>query len=234
MFMMKEKYYITTPIYYPSGNPHIGHCYTTVACDTMARYKRLSGFDVMFTTGTDDHGQKIETNAHNKGMEPQEFVDIIVSEFKKLWDALNISYDRFVRTTDNYHIETVQKIVSKLYDKGYIYKDFYTGKYCTPCESFWTSNQLVNGCCPDCGRPVTDAKEEAYFFKVSAFEKQIKELLENVDFLRPRSRANEMIKNFIEPGLEDLCISRSSFKWGVPMPFDGKHVVIFDKGTWAI
>ena len=222
---MSEKFYITTPIYYPSGSPHIGHCYTTVACDAMARYKRARGFDVMFLTGTDEHGQKIEDKAKAAGLTPQEYTDNIVAEFKKLWSYINISYDRFVRTTDDYHVKTVQDVFKTLYDKGYIYKGEYSGKYCKPCESFWTDSQLIDGKCPDCGREVVEAKEEAYFFKLSAFSDKLQNLLENSSFLEPRTRVNEMVNNFIKAGLEDLCVSRTSFKWGVPVTFDDKHVV---------
>lgn len=221
----KEKFYITTPIYYPSGNPHIGHCYTTVACDSIARYRRLQGKEVLFLTGTDEHGLKIEQKAAEKGITPKEYVDEIVSIFKKLWSYMNISYDRYIRTTDDYHIETVQKIFKELYDKGYIYKGQYTGKYCTPCESFWTESQLVDGKCPDCGREVVDASEEAYFFKMSPFADRIERLLTETDYLQPKSRAVELVNNFIKPGLEDLCVSRTSFTWGIPVTFDEKHVV---------
>ncbi len=224
--MSKKPFYITTPIYYPSGNPHIGHCYTTLACDLVARYKRMQGFDVMFLTGTDEHGQKIEKKAEEAGVTPQKYVDDIVEIFKKLWERIGITYDRFIRTTDDYHVESVQKIFKELYDKGFIYKSEYVGKYCTPCEAFWTESQLVNGKCPDCNREVADAREEAYFFKLSAFSEKLEKLLtENADFLQPASRVNEMINNFIKPGLEDLCVSRTSFKWGVPVEFDDKHVV---------
>ena len=222
---MKEKFYITTPIYYPSGNPHIGHCYTTVACDCLARYKRARGYDVMFLTGTDEHGQKIEQKAKEQGITPQEYVDVIVANFKKLWDFIDVKYDRFVRTTDDYHIKTVQKVFKDLYDRGYIYKSEYVGKYCTPCESFWTESQLVDGKCPDCGREVVDSREEAYFFKLSAFSDRLRELLTTTDFLNPSSRVNEMVNNFIDAGLEDLCVSRTSFKWGIPVTFDDKHIV---------
>ena len=221
----KEKFYITTPIYYPSGNPHIGHCYTTVACDSIARYKRLQGKDVMFLTGTDEHGLKIEQNAAEKGVTPKEYVDEIVETFKKLWSYMNINYDRYIRTTDDYHIETVQKIFKALYDKGYIYKGKYTGKYCTPCESFWTDSQLVDGKCPDCGRDVVEASEEAYFFKMAPFAERIEKLLTETDYLQPKSRATELVNNFIKPGLEDLCVSRTSFTWGIPVTFDNKHVI---------
>ncbi len=221
----KEKFYITTPIYYPSGNPHIGHCYTTVACDSIARFKRMQGKDVIFLTGTDEHGLKIEQKAAEKGITPKEYVDEIVAVFKDLWSYMNISYDRYIRTTDNYHIETVQKIFKELYDKGYIYKGKYVGKYCTPCESFWTESQLVDGKCPECGRDVVEAEEEAYFFKMSPFAHRIEKLLLETDYLQPRSRAVELVNNFIKPGLEDLCVSRTTFKWGIPVSFDDKHVV---------
>ena len=224
--MSKTPFYITTPIYYPSGNPHIGHCYTTVACDSIARYKRMQGYDVMFLTGTDEHGQKIEQKAAEKGVTPQQYVDEIVEIFKNLWSYMNISYDRYIRTTDDYHVEAVQKIFKDLYDKGYIYKGEYKGKYCTPCESFWTESQLdENGCCPECHREVVEAKEEAYFFKMSPFADRIEKLLTETDYLRPKTRAVELVNNFIKPGLEDLCVSRTTFKWGVPVSFDDKHVV---------
>ena len=220
-----EKYYITTPIYYPSGDPHIGHCYTTSACDSIARYKRMQGYDVMFLTGTDEHGLKIQQKAEKAGVSPKEYVDGIVEKFKDLWSYMNISYDRYIRTTDDYHVESVQKIFKKLYDKGYIYKGEYKGKYCTPCESFWTDTQLVNGMCPDCGRPVIEAKEEAYFLKMSPFADRIEKLLTETDFLRPKTRAQELVNNFIKTGLDDLCVSRTSFTWGIPVTFDSKHVV---------
>ena len=230
--MEKKPFYITTPIYYPSGNPHIGHCYTTVACDSIARYRRMQGYDVMFLTGTDEHGLKIEQKAAEKGVTPKEYVDKVVAgikdlwTFKKLWSYMNISYDRYIRTTDDYHIETVQKIFKALYDKGYIYKGEYKGKYCTPCESFWTESQLdENGCCPECHREVTEAKEEAYFFKMSSFAERIEKLLTETDYLQPKTRATELVNNFIKPGLEDLCVSRTTFKWGIPVTFDDKHVV---------
>lgn len=221
----KEKFYITTPIYYPSGNPHIGHCYTTVACDSIARFRRMQGKDVIFLTGTDEHGLKIEQKAKEKGITPKEYVDEIVKVFKNLWSYMNISYDRYIRTTDDYHIETVQKIFKELYDRGYIYKGTYKGKYCTPCESFWTESQLVDGKCPECGREVTEAEEEAYFFKLSPFADRIEKLLLETDYLQPRTRAVELVNNFIKPGLEDLCISRTTFKWGIPVTFDDKHVI---------
>ena len=226
--MGKDTFYITTPIYYPSDKLHIGHTYCTVATDTLARYHRLKGEDVMFLTGTDEHGQKIEQKANEAGVTPQAFVDRIVDGprgVRDLWKLMNISNDRFIRTTDDYHVSSVQKIFRKMYDKGDIYKGTYKGKYCTPCESFWTESQLKDGCCPDCGRPVTDAEEEAYFFRLSKYADRIRDLLENTDFLQPRSRVNEMVKNFIAPGLEDLCVSRTSFTWGIPVDFDTKHVV---------
>ena len=224
----KGKYYITTPIYYPSAKLHIGHAYCTVATDTMARFKRLQGYDVMFLTGTDEHGQKIEDKAKEAGVTPQQFVDNIVTGEKgvlDLWKLMNISYDRFIRTTDDYHVAAIQKIFKKMYENGDIYKGKYTGKYCKPCESFWTESQLVDGKCPDCGREVQDAEEEAYFFRLSKYAGRIQDLLENTDFLEPRSRVNEMVNNFIKPGLEDLCVSRTSFTWGVPVDFDPGHVV---------
>ncbi len=222
---MSEKFYITTPIYYPSGNPHIGHCYTTVACDTIARFKRMQGYDVLFLTGTDEHGQKIELKAKEQGVTPKEYVDPIVDNFKKLWETMNVSYDRYIRTTDDYHIETVQKVFKELYDRGYIYKGKYTGKYCTPCESFWTESQLKDGKCPDCGREVIEADEEAYFLKLSLFEDKIRKFLTETDYLQPATRVNEMVNNFINAGLEDLCVSRTTFTWGVPVDFDEGHVV---------
>ena len=226
--MNQKKFYITTPIYYPSDKLHIGHTYCTVATDAMARYKRLQGYNVKFLTDTDEHGQKIELKAKEAGVTPQQFVDNIVEGpkgVKDLWKLMNISYDRFIRTTDDYHVAAIQKIFKKMYEKGDIYKGKYVGKYCTPCESFWTESQLVNGCCPDCGRPVVDAEEEAYFFRLSKYADRVRDLLVNTDFLLPRSRVNEMVHNFIDPGLEDLCVSRTSFKWGIPVDFDPKHVV---------
>ena len=226
--MEKDTFYITTPIYYPSDKLHIGHTYCTVATDTLARYHRLKGEDVMFLTGTDEHGQKIEQKADEAGVTPQEFVDRIVDGprgVRDLWKLMNISNDRFIRTTDDYHVKAIQRIFKRMYDKGDIYKGTYKGKYCTPCESFWTESQLKDGCCPDCGRPVVDAEEEAYFFRLSKYADRIRDLLENTDFLQPRSRVNEMVKNFIDPGLEDLCVSRTSFSWGIPVDFDPKHVV---------
>ena len=226
--MEKKTFYITTPIYYPSDKLHIGHSYCTVATDAIARYKRLQGYDVMFLTGTDEHGQKIETKAEEAGMTPQAFVDKIVNGEKgvrDLWKLMNISNDRFIRTTDDYHCRAVQKIFKKMYEKGDIYKGAYKGKYCTPCESFWTESQLVDGKCPDCGREVHDAQEEAYFFRLSKYADRVQHLLEDTDFLQPRSRVNEMVNNFIKPGLEDLCVSRTSFTWGIPVDFDPGHVV---------
>ena len=224
----KGNYYITTPIYYPSAKLHIGHAYCTVATDTMARFKRLQGYNVMFLTGTDEHGQKIEDKAKEAGVTPQQFVDNIVTGPKgvlDLWKLMNISYDRFIRTTDDYHVAAIQKIFKKMYDNGDIYKGTYKGKYCKPCESFWTESQLVDGKCPDCGGPVQDAEEEAYFFRLSKYAGRVQDLLENTDFLEPRSRVSEMVNNFIKPGLEDLCVSRTSFTWGVPVDFDPGHVV---------
>ena len=226
--MKKETFYITTPIYYPSDKLHIGHTYCTVATDAIARYKRMCGYDVMFLTGTDEHGQKIEEKAKAAGVTPQQFVDKIVTGeggILDLWKLMNISNDRFIRTTDDYHVEAVQHIFKKMYDKGDIYKGSYKGKYCTPCESFWTESQLVDGKCPDCGREVHDAEEEAYFFRLSKYAKPVQELLESGTFLEPASRVNEMINNFIKPGLEDLCVSRTSFTWGIPVDFDPGHVV---------
>ena len=224
----KGKFYITTPIYYPSAKLHIGHTYCTVATDAMARYKRLQGYDVMFLTGTDEHGQKIEDKAKEAGVTPQQFVDNIVEGpggVLDLWKLMNISYDRFIRTTDDYHVAAIQKIFKKMHAGGDIYKGTYKGKYCKPCESFWTESQLVDGKCPDCGREVQDAEEEAYFFRLSKYADRVQDLLENTDFLEPRSRVNEMVNNFIKPGLEDLCVSRTSFTWGVPVDFDPGHVV---------
>jgi len=226
--MENKIFYITTPIYYPSDKLHIGHTYCTVATDAIARYKRLCGYDVMFLTGTDEHGQKIEEKAKAAGVTPQQFVDRIVTGengILDLWKLMNISNDRFIRTTDDYHVASIQRIFRKMYDKGDIYKGSYKGKYCTPCESFWTESQLVDGKCPDCGREVHDAEEEAYFFRLSKYAKPVQELLETGTFLEPASRVNEMINNFIKPGLEDLCVSRTSFTWGIPVDFDPGHVV---------
>ncbi len=226
--MERKRFYITTPIYYPSDKLHIGHTYCTVATDAMARYKRLCGYDVLFLTGTDEHGQKIEDKAKEAGVSPKEFVDRIVEGpqgVKDLWKLMNISNDRFIRTTDDYHVASIQKIFKKMYENGDIYKGKYVGKYCKPCESFWTESQLVDGKCPDCGREVQDAEEEAYFFRLSKYADRIQHLLEDTDFLEPRSRVNEMVNNFIKPGLEDLCVSRTSFTWGVPVDFDPGHVV---------
>ena len=226
--MEKQKFYITTPIYYPSDKLHIGHTYCTVATDAMARYKRLTGCDVLFLTGTDEHGQKIEDKAKAAGKTPKEFLDNIVEGpqgILDLWKLMNISNDRFIRTTDDYHCQSIQKIFRRMYEKGDIYKGTYKGKYCKPCESFWTESQLVDGKCPDCGREVKDAEEEAYFFRLSKYADRIQHLLEDTDFLQPRTRVNEMVNNFIKPGLEDLCVSRTSFSWGIPVDFDPGHVV---------
>ena len=221
----KGTYYISTPIYYPSSNLHIGHTYCTVMADAMARFKRLQGYDVMFLTGTDEHGQKIQQYADAKGVTPQQYVDEVVAGIKDLWKTMEISYDDFIRTTEPRHIKRVQALFMKMYEKGDIYKGEYEGWYCTPCESFWTENQLVDGKCPDCGRPVTKAKEEAYFFKMSKYADKLLALFrENPDFLVPETRRNEMVA-FVEQGLEDLCISRSSFDWGIPVPIDEKHVI---------
>lgn len=223
---MKEKFYITTPIYYPSANFHIGHCYTTIIADSLARYKRLKGYDVCFQTGTDEHGQKIENKAREAGVSPKEYVDKVVENALDLWKSLDISYDKFIRTTDQFHEEAVQKIFTKLYEKGDIYKGEYKGLYCTPCESFWTESQLVDGNCPDCGREVHEVGEEAYFLKLSNYADRLVEFIEShSEFIQPESRKNEMINNFIKPGLEDLCVSRTSFTWGIQVPFDPKHVV---------
>ncbi|MDD7513239.1 MAG: methionine--tRNA ligase [Clostridiales bacterium] len=220
----KKKYYITTPIYYPSDNLHIGHTYCTVMADAMARFKRLSGYDVRFLTGTDEHGQKIQTIAQEKGITPKEHVDKIVSGVKKLWETMEISYDDFIRTTEPRHIERVQKIFMELYEKGDIYKGVYSGHYCKPCEAFWTDSQLEDGKCPDCGRPVTEEHEEAYFFKLSKYQDKLIELFETTDFLEPEARRNEMLA-FVKQGLDDLCISRSTFDWGIKVPIDEKHVI---------
>lgn len=219
-----KKYYITTPIYYPSDNLHIGHTYCTVMADAMARFKRLSGYDVRFLTGTDEHGQKIQTIAQEKGITPQEHVDKIVAGVKKLWETMEISYDDFIRTTEPRHIERVQKIFMELYEKGDIYKGVYSGHYCKPCEAFWTDSQLEDGKCPDCGRPVTEEHEEAYFFKLSKYQDKLIELFETTDFLEPEARRNEMLA-FVKQGLDDLCISRSTFDWGIKVPIDEKHVI---------
>ncbi len=224
--MDKATYYITTPIYYPSNKLHIGHSYTTVAADAIARYKRLRGYDVMFLTGTDEHGQKIERRAQEESTTPQAFVDNIVDWIKELWKTMDITYDKFIRTTDKKHKQTVQKIFKELYDKGDIYKSEYEGMYCTPCETFFTEHQLVDEKCPDCGRPVEKVKEESYFFKLSKYQDRlIKHIEENPEFIQPQTRQNEMLNNFLRPGLEDLCVSRTSFKWGIPVEFDPGHVV---------
>ena len=222
----KKPYYITTAIAYTSGKPHIGNTYEIVLADSIARYKREQGFDVRFQTGTDEHGQKIELKAEEAGVTPQEFVDGVAAQIKSIWDLMNTSYDKFIRTTDKEHEEQVQKIFKKLYDKGDIYKGHYEGLYCTPCESFWTSSQVTDGKCPDCGRPVVPAKEEAYFFKMSKYAQQlIDHINEHPEFIQPVSRKNEMMNNFLLPGLQDLCVSRTSFKWGIPVDFDPKHIV---------
>ena len=224
--MNKEKFYITTPIYYPSANFHIGHCYTTIIADSIARYQRLKEKDVFFLTGTDEHGQKIENKAKEKGVTPKEYVDEIVDNAKDLWKSLGISYDKFIRTTDEYHEKAVQKIFDKLYEQNDIYLDKYKGLYCTPCESFWTETQLVDGKCPDCGREVNLVEEESYFFRLSKYQKRIEELYKNnPEFIKPESRKNEMINNFLKPGLEDLCVSRTTFSWGIPVSFNPKHVI---------
>ena len=221
-----KKFYITTPIYYPSANFHIGHCYTTIVADAIARYKRLTGYDVFYLTGTDEHGEKIQKKATEAGVTPKEYVDKIVANAKDLWKSLDISYDKFIRTTDEEHVKCVQKIFERLYKQGDIYKGEYKGLYCTPCESFWTETQLINGKCPDCGRDVHEVSEEAYFFKLSKYQDRlVKYYEENPDFIEPESRKNEMINNFIKPGLADLCVSRTSFDWGIPVTFDDKHVV---------
>ncbi len=223
---MKGKYYITTPIYYPSAEFHIGHCYTTIIADAIARYKRLSGYDVFFQTGTDEHGLKIENKAKEAGVTPKEYVDKIIENAKDLWHSLNISYDFFIRTTDEFHVKKVQQIFKKLYDQGDIYKGEYKGLYCVPCESFWTETQVIDGKCPDCGRIVNEVTEEAYFFRLSKYQKKLEEYYEShPHFIEPESRKNEMLNNFIRPGLEDLCVSRTSFTWGIPVTFDEKHVI---------
>ena len=224
--MEKEKYYISTAIAYTSGKPHIGNTYEIILADAIARYKRAKGYDVYFQTGTDEHGEKIELKAKDQGKTPKEFVDEVAGEIKRIFDLMNISYDKFVRTTDEVHEKEVQKIFKKMYDKGDIYLGEYSGLYCVPCESFWTESQLVDGKCPDCGREVTMKKEEAYFFKLSNYQDRLEKLfLENNDFLQPASRKNEMLNNFIKPGLQDLCVSRTSFTWGIPVPFNDKHVI---------
>ncbi len=221
----KKKFYITTPIYYPSASPHIGHLYTTVACDAIARFKRMQGCDVMFLTGTDEHGQKIEQKAKEANVTPKQYVDEIAEKFRRLWKYVNVDYDRFIRTTDDYHEESVKKIYKTLLDKGYLYKSEYKGKYCTPCESFWTESQLDSeGKCPECHREVKEATEEAYFFKLSAFSERLEKLLTETDYVQPEWRAKELVNNFIKPGLEDVCVSRTSFSWGVRLPFDEKHI----------
>lgn len=224
--MSKDKFYISTAIAYTSGKPHIGNTYEIVLADAIARYKRLAGYDVYFQTGTDEHGEKIESKANDAGVTPQEFVDGIAGQIKDIWDIMNTSYDKFVRTTNDDHKKRVQDIFQKFYDQGDIYKGEYSGLYCTPCESFWTESQLVDGKCPDCGREVKEAREEAYFFKMSKYSKWLEEYIEShPNFIQPEARKNEIMNNFIKPGLQDLCVSRTSFKWGVPVPFDTKHVI---------
>lgn len=223
---MKDTFYITTPIYYPSRKFTLGNCYTTVICDAIARFNKCLGKDVFFLTGTDEHGQKISTSAKNAGKTEKEYLDEIIADAKNLWQLLGIEYDKFIRTTDDYHEKAIQKIFKELYDKGYIYKGSYKGLYCVPCESFWTESQLVNGKCPDCGRDVIEQEEEAYFFKLSAFtDKLLKLYQDNPEFLEPQTRVNEMVNNFLKPGLSDLCVSRTSVKWGIPVDFDPKHTV---------
>ena len=223
---MKEKFYITTPIYYPSNKFTLGNCYTTVICDTIAKFNKKLGKDVFFLTGTDEHGQKISLSAQKAGKTEKEYLDEMIADAKNLWEMLGINYTKFIRTTDDYHEKAVQKIFNALYEKGYIYKGKYNGLYCTPCESFWTESQLVNGKCPDCGREVKVQEEEAYFFKLSQFSDKLLDLYKNnPEFLLPVSRVNEMVNNFIKPGLQDLCVSRTSVKWGVPVEFDPKHTI---------
>ena len=221
----KGKFYMTTAIAYTSGKPHIGNTYEIILADSIARYKRFEGYDVFFQTGTDEHGQKIELKAQEAGISPKEYVDGVAGQVKEIWDLMNTSYDKFIRTTDEDHEAQVKKIFKKLYDQGDIYKGAYEGMYCTPCESFWTESQLVDGKCPDCGREVQPAKEEAYFFKMSSFADRIEKLLTETDYLQPKTRAVELVNNFIKPGLEDLCVSRTTFKWGIPVTFDEKHIV---------
>ena len=222
----KGPFYMTTAIAYTSGKPHIGNTYEIVLADSIARFRRQEGYDVFFQTGTDEHGQKIELKAEEAGITPKEFVDNVSTEIKRIWDLMDTSYDKFIRTTDDYHEKQVQKIFKKLYDQGDIYKGSYEGMYCTPCESFWTESQLVDGKCPDCGREVKPAKEEAYFFKMSKYANRLIEHINtHPEFIQPVSRKNEMMNNFLLPGLQDLCVSRTSFKWGIPVDFDDKHVV---------
>ena len=224
--MANKPYYITTAIAYTSGKPHIGNTYEIVLADSIARFKRMQGYDVRFQTGTDEHGQKIEIKAGEAGITPKQFVDNVSGQIKEIWDLMNTSYDKFIRTTDEYHEKQVQKIFKKLHDQGDIYKGYYEGKYCTPCESFFTESQLVDGKCPDCGREVIDAKEEAYFFKLSKYADRLIDYINtHPEFIQPESRKNEMMNNFLLPGLQDLCVSRTSFKWGIPVDFDDKHVV---------
>ncbi len=224
--MSKKTFYITTPIYYPSDKLHIGHSYTTVAADALARFKRLTGFDVRFLTGTDEHGQKIQRSAEKAGRTPQEFVDEVVAWIKELWSELDISYDDFIRTTEERHKKVVQRMFNKLYEQGDIYRGHYEGWYCTPCESFWTARHVKEGNCPDCGRAVEMVAEEGYFFRMSKYaDRMLEHILQNPDFIQPPSRKNEMINNFLRPGLEDLCVSRTTFDWGIPVPFAKGHVI---------
>lgn len=223
--MEKQKYYISTPIYYTSGNWHLGHCYTTVCCDVLARFKREQGYDVFYLTGTDEHGEKVEQNATKLGKTPKQFADSLVDDIKELWKLLDISYDKFIRTTDSYHERAVQKMFKKLYEQGDIYKSEYTGRYCVPCESFWTEMQAAKNICPDCGRELVSMKEESYFFRLSKYADRLRRLLTETDFLSPSSRVNEMVKNFIDSGLNDISFSRTGFKWGIPVDFDDKHVI---------
>lgn len=225
MAKSKPTFYITTPIYYASGALHIGHCYTTVACDAIARFKRMDGYDVFYLTGTDEHGQKVQKAAEERGLSPQAFVDGLAERIQKLWERMDISNDGFIRTTDKAHEKAIADIFTKLYEKGDIYKSEYSGKYCEPCESFWTASQLVNGKCPDCGREVRDSKEECYFFRLSKYADRVRKLLTETDFLQPDSRVKEMVNNFIDKGLNDLAVTRTSFDWGIKVPFDEKHVI---------
>ena len=223
--MEKKPYYISTAIAYTSAKPHIGNTYEIVLADAIARYKRMTGYDVYFQTGTDEHGQKIQEKAEAAGITPQQHVDKVAGEVKAIWDLMNTTYDKFIRTTDPMHEKKVQKIFKKLHDQGDIYKGAYKGKYCKPCESFWTESQLKDGCCPDCGRPCVDAEEEAYFFRMSKYaDRLMKHIEDHPEFIQPESRKNEMVNNFLKPGLQDLCVSRTSFSWGIPVEFDPGHV----------
>ena len=223
---MKEKFYITTAIAYTSRKPHIGNTYEVVLTDAIARYKKMLGFDVFFLTGTDEHGQKIQQIAEEEGITPKAYVDGVAGEIRRIWDLMGADYDKFIRTTDEYHVNAVRSIFKKLYEQGDIYKGEYEGLYCIPCESFFTQSQLVDGCCPDCGRPVQKTKEEAYFFRMSKYQDRLMQYIdEHPDFIKPESRKNEMVNNFLKPGLQDLCVSRTSFNWGIPVDFDDKHVI---------